>query len=77
MNLDPGIVRQVSALVSKWDAEVLDAITGHLTAGECDVLARVFAADRGLEAGLLVMVSFMQETMRDSADRADWAFDAQ
>lgn len=77
MKLEPGMVNQVAALTEGWDAEVLNAITGHLTAGECNLLARVFAAHGGIEAALPVMVSFMAKTMEDSTERADWAYDAQ
>lgn len=76
MNLEPGMVNQVAALVEKWDAEVLDAITGHLTPGETDVLARVFASHGGVEAAMPVIVSFMVKTKEDSSERADWASDA-
>lgn len=77
MKLEPGMVQQVANLVNTWDVEVLDAITGHLTTGECDLLARVYGAHGGMEAALPVMVSFMTKTMEDSANRADWAGDAQ
>ncbi len=75
MELEPGIVRQVSALVDGWDTEVLDAITGHLTTHEADLLARVFAATRGYQAGALVMVSHMQQSMTEGSAE-DWAEDA-
>lgn len=77
MKLEPGMVQQVADLVNTWDVEVLDAITGHLTPWEAHILACVFASHGGMEDALPVMVSFMVKTMEDSADRADWAGDAQ
>lgn len=76
MELEPGMVDQVADFVKGWDIEVLDAITGRLTAGEADLLARVFGAHGGMDDALLVMVSFMAKTQEDSTERIDWAYDA-
>lgn len=76
MKLEPGMVNQVAALVEGWGVDVLDAITGHLTPHEADLLARVFASHGGVEAAMPAIVSFMVKTKEDSENRADWAGDA-
>lgn len=75
MNLEPGMVNQVAALVEGWDTSVLFDTMGHFTAKEADLLARVFAAHGGVEVGIRVMVAFMEATLGDG-DEGDWAGDA-